>query len=649
MLNTSNLSIIKKTPHSLKLCGLIAILSAITANAQGKKVTIDSNFKLKAAEQIDSLINQSIRKKGLPIPEATNDEKYLRRIYLTVAGRIPSLEEIIRYKKNRSPYKREIIAQQLINSDGYRSSMTNYFFDLLRVNEKFERYIPGAPYQKWIRDSVNSNKKWNEFAHQLVSSQGSIWNNGAVGYHIRDRGMRLDGMAMSVRLFNGTSMECAQCHDHPHNEIERMDFYKLAAFSEGMEPTSGAAKILGKLVSEERNRNYAIQTAGKRPNKALFQLFKRTQEVFGYTSFIGKAKGTIALPKDYQYSDGKPKEVISGVTPFENIVKTKKAENNHSDFSTWLTTNNKRFTNVIANRMWKRVMGTAIYEPVDEFVDPKKTPSPKLTAYLSELMLAVDYDLKEFQHILLLTQTFGAETSEKSVRAKYYLQNGRQLNRMTAEQIWDSFITIKEGNPDKLPKRSYENTFELSNVRFGPGHLDVVKINKAVNTIKNKDEMRAYMEELLTSKAKGKKNNNDDMMMMSSEEKNTKAPSRYSRASELNSPENANHMLRKFGQSDRAIIENGDSEANVPQVLSMLNGYVEKVIVADRSATVYSNINSKNSVEQNITNLFLSTLTREPSDIELTLFKGEIESQGEKGYKNILSALLTSREFIFVQ
>jgi len=88
--------------------------------------------------------------------------------------------------------------------------------------------ITGAAYANFIKDEPARERPYDQFVRDMVAAQGKAWENGAIGYYMRDRGMPLDNMANTVRVFLGTRIECAQCHNHPFDKWSQMQFYQMA-------------------------------------------------------------------------------------------------------------------------------------------------------------------------------------------------------------------------------------------------------------------------------------------------------------------------------------------------------------------------------------------------------------------------------------
>ena len=127
---------------------------------------------------------------------------------------------------------------KLLASEGYRQHMFIWMSDILRATQRMgDSTRSGVPYLRWIREAVNTNKPWNKVVMDLLTASGRAWEpgNGAVGYFERDRGMPLDNMANTTRIFLGTHIECAQCHDHPYDKWKQTDFYEMSAFTHGLE------------------------------------------------------------------------------------------------------------------------------------------------------------------------------------------------------------------------------------------------------------------------------------------------------------------------------------------------------------------------------------------------------------------------------
>ena len=610
------------------------------------KEAVTEEQLLAAARQIDIRIAKIYKKKGVSVPEDANDSVYLRRSFLLAVGRIPTVEEARVFLESDDPNKRVLIARYLMNSKGYKSYMANWLIDMLRVKENFANRRTAAPYMAWVRNAVAENKPFDDLTRELLSAQGAIWENGAVGYYIRDKGMPLDNMSNTMRLFLGTRMECAQCHDDPFEDWERMDFFRLAAFTNGQ----------SEINKGPWNSVWRDMREAKTERTPLGRLMRFLGDEVFYGSVGGAGTGRIKLPNDYQYSDGDPGEWVSARTPHEKsfgksmrMSKRRDDDDGLENFASWVTNDqNDRFTTVIVNRMWKRIIGTALFEPVDEYVPAEETTSPELTRYLVGLMKSLNYDLKAFQHALLLTRVYAFTSSERELKpGEKPIFDGRKIQRMSAEQYWDSLVTLIAGNPDKLPTRGRSNAIYYGGKPVLVGELDMLQLQKEVLAIKSPKELKKYAQSLLSRiQNSSKSGNKQKMSMMMRSAGKRGALNGVVRASELPSPAPKGHVLQIFGQSDRNLLDSATKEANATQVLSMLNGQVEKLVVANQQAHIHKL--SRGSVPDRIRALFFGILSRSPNESEMKLMKSEIAARGEAGYRNIISALINSREFIFV-
>ncbi|MFT5470981.1 MAG: hypothetical protein ACI8UO_006114 [Verrucomicrobiales bacterium] len=458
-------------------------------------------------ERIDELVEAGLVGQKLAPNAEIDDATFLRRAYLNIAGRIPTIEEGEEFHNSEYPNKRELLIEQLLDGEGYVSNFYNFWADLLRLTER-----DGASadaYQLWLKDALRINKPYDEMVREMVSAKGEIWDNGAVGYYFRDRGMPLDNMSNTVRIFLGVRLECAQCHNHPFDKWTQMDYYQMAAFSYGMqtrnyqgdnrtlvgrhqkeaaaEAFSKAAEkaagvsdfpyvsakgmekaIAGRKIQQWMEANglneRKFRRAAAAGEKAMAEVManrdgvrRAMQQLYDPLKYItvSEAQRDLKLPHDYQYTDAKPLGVVPAATMFGAEIDLDDIDSSISAYADWMTTReNPTFTRVIANRLWKEVFGIGIIEPADEITENTKPSNPELLAYLEELIRELDYDMKEFLKILYNTQSYqrSANTGELVMGQPYYFQ-GPVLQRMSAEQIWDSIVGLALPEADHYKPR----------------------------------------------------------------------------------------------------------------------------------------------------------------------------------------------------
>ena len=601
----------------------------------------------KAALKIDQAVAGFYQQKKLDVPKVTDDATFLRRAFLVSIGRIPTIEEGRAFLEINEPNKREELVTYLLNSKGYSSHMTNWVFDLLRLaDHQTGSNANNEPYRNWVRTAIDNNMPWNDFVHILLSAEGDGWDpkTAAVGYYTRDRGMPLDNLANSMRIFLGSRMECAQCHDDPFGTTERHDFYQLAAFTNGQDS-------LNKNYMEPlwRELNVERRDGGKREDYNIAQIM--WDRVYGM-SLGGGGSGRISLPSDYQYRDADPGEIVGAKTPFGKGVRMsdKKDENDgRKKLADWVTTKNpEQFPSVIANRMWKRIMGKGFYEPVDEFIAAKQTQAPDLMAHLVQTMVDLKYDLRAFQHVLLLTKTFQFATNPNPSTVETGDDfHGRKIERLSSEQIWDSLITLASGDPDKKPRRTLDDRIYYNGRPVLVGKKSMTELSKEVLALKSEKQVRDYFTTFASMIKSGGGGKVDPNMMMN--EVRTYNNDAQVRASELPSPAPRSHFLFLFGQSERDVVEASSREPNVGQVLSLMNGFVQRQLVNNPDAHLYKGLAGANTDEEKIRRIYVAILNRPPTAKEMGWMKDEMKASGESGLRNIVSALVMSSEFLFMQ
>lgn len=594
-----------------------------------RKVTIakvDQSSRTKAlasAEQIDKLVEANYEKHKIEPNPIASDEVFVRRIYLDIAGRIPTYKQVKTFLAATDKEKRARLIDTLLNTDDYASNFYNFWADILRLNERLTNNAPGRPYGEWVRISLETNKPYNKWVYELLTADGKYLDNPATGYFVRDTGMPLDAMNNTVRIFLGTQIGCAQCHDHPFDRWTQHEFYEMAAFTFPTQTRRGPRDKMfggGNVVQKLREDLKKADTKFDGGGKYNRFLQGNLVEVFD-------TKAGLTLPSDYKYDDAKPKSAVKPSTIFDPPAKIEKGESPRAAFARWMTSpENPRFTLTIANRLWKRVFGIGQIDPVDNMKDETVAENPELMKFLTSEMIRVKYDLKEYLRILFNTKTYQREATRAEIGlADPYHFPGPVLRRMTAEQVWDSFITLAVFNPDD---------YQIEPARVQAKLLDVDLAKATAEQILERDK---ELREATSGKVKDARNKSY-----------TYKGQLLVRASELPQPLPPGHFLRQFGQSDRESIEGSSRDGSVPQVLQMFNGPITHMLLEEKSL-MHENVTSEKTPETRINVIFLSILGRRATPEERKAALEEIKVHDNAGYGNVIWALVNTREFLFVQ
>lgn len=554
----------------------------------------------KAAVVIDERVMTKLEENEQTFNPLTTDEQFVRRLYVDIAGRIPSMAETQAFISSNNPDKRSELIDELLLGDDYPKQMFNWLADMLRVQEIKSNQGDSKSYQAWLMDQVEGNRPWNEVVQELITAEGNVLTNPATGWLMRDRGVLTNSVSNTLTIFMGANVACAECHDHPFGDWSQREFYEMAAFF-------GATEL--------PSRKYR-----KLPRIAYHTVRKVEDHKGQYLEY----------PEDYAYDDVKPS---SRVTPRFAVMRDlaplpNSREADRTDFAAWIThPQNEQFAATIGNRLWKKAFGRAVLEPVTVMDDLDAADNPGLLKELARMVRDSGFDLLAVQRVIYNTRAYQAQSSVTPDLSDSYHFPGPIIRRMTAEQTWDSLVGLVRGPEINDYER---NRWEMEWIYqvFKHDAFDDYEGNKLLE-----------YEPLF---AAGTKLSNELKREVRRNSKVDKFGESLARASERRQPENDMHFLRQFGQSERELADSGARDGGVPQVLMLMNGK-EYDILTRGNSHLMNLVNKAKGVDEKVSVIYMSFFNRMPTQEERRIISDE-----DIAINDLVWMLMNSREFIFI-
>jgi hypothetical protein len=302
-------------------------------------------------------------------------------------------------------------------------------------------------------------------------------------------------------------------------------------------------------------------------------------------------------------------------------------------FARWLTSpENPRFAKVMANRLWKRVMGLGLVEPLDDWKDDTRPVDPMLMEYLTQQFVAKKFNVKEFLRALYKTEAYHRHAlGDEDISPEKYHFQARLLRRMSAEQVYDSWLTLLASGIDTRQREVGKlEQMLLEYQKGGPRTAErAVDLLIAFQKGEFKPRMMSMEPAMMTM------GGNYERGCMT-------------RASEMLYPQRYGSFMHIFGQSTREAPAADSKDAGLQQVLFMLNGDMGFRVLA-KGTVLRKQMDEAQTTVQKVNVLFLALLGRYPSAREMSLCREEMDKNRADGLMNVTRALMNSREFLFVQ
>jgi uncharacterized protein DUF1553/uncharacterized protein DUF1549 len=257
---------------------LLALVSASDPPAPGGETTTHWAYRVPLrpalpaaifpgwdASPIDRFVGARLAAEGLaPSPEA-EPATLLRRASLDLTGLPPGPAELERFLADREPGAWERALERLLDSPHYGEHQAARWLDLAR-------YADSRGYEKddrrehwrwrdWVIEAFQRDLPFDEFTVEQLAGDllpgATLEQQLATGFHrntlVNEEGgidpeeFRVaavkDRVNTTALVWLGTTLECAQCHDHKYDPFTQTDYYRFLAFFDGTEDAGNADTV----------------------------------------------------------------------------------------------------------------------------------------------------------------------------------------------------------------------------------------------------------------------------------------------------------------------------------------------------------------------------------------------------------------------
>jgi mono/diheme cytochrome c family protein len=507
-------------------------------------------------------------------PPIVDDEVFLRRIYLDTIGLPPSAAEVQSFLDDDSldddsldddsldddrADKRGQVIDQLIADERTADHWMSFWQDLLAENPTLLNASLNStgPFRWFLYDSLRDNKPLDRMVTELILMRGGQHEGGSAGFAMAAENDAPYAAKSHIlaSAFLGIELQCARCHDSPYHTTTQSDLYSLAAMLERKSTSVPSTSQVPAAFFDEKQRESLIQVTLD-PGQTV-------NAVWPFADETGVADSSAIDELVHNPSDSRERIAALMTSP-----------------------QNGRFSRVIVNRIWKRLMGTGIVEPIHDWED-RAASHPQMLAWLADELVRHRYDARHVIRLIVTSNAYQREAtgrnSMSSAELRFFVAPERR--RLSAEQIVDSLFTVTGSKMDVE-----ELTFVHDGRRAISNRLTLGK------------PRRAWMFASL--------NNERDRPSLALPRSRAVAD-----------------VLEAFGWSgsrQKPIVER-DVQPNVLQAGVLANGVLTHRVsrAADGSVLAQLAIESASS-EELVATLFLSVLNRRPRGDELATFSSEL-------------------------
>ncbi len=205
-----------------------------------------------AEHPVDAFVRARLADEGMETAPRAEPARLLRRVYLDLIGLPPTVEEVDAFLADPSDEAFARVVDRLLASPRFGEHHARSWLDLARYADsngfQADQLRDSWAYRDWVIDALNQDMPFDRFSIEQLAGDllpdATLSQQIATGFHrtvtcnveagVHPEANRVqqvfDRVNTTATVWLGTTMECAQCHDHKYDPFTQRDYYRLFAF-----------------------------------------------------------------------------------------------------------------------------------------------------------------------------------------------------------------------------------------------------------------------------------------------------------------------------------------------------------------------------------------------------------------------------------
>ena len=406
------------------------VLVSETANAAEELLPQETEI----VTAINHYVSAHLAKNGVNPVAPADDATLLRRTMLDLAGRIPHALEREWFHSLPEADRRRMLVDRLMQSPD---------FDFHHRNWLDESLLPNQPYNDEFRNylltAVQGRRSWDTIFRELMKAGVADGPEKGAAQFLKSRVRELDDLTNDTAiLFFGVNISCAKCHDHPLVTDWKQDhFYGMQAFFQRTYQTRKVSALAERPFGEVK-----FTTTSGEEKKAAFMFLTGDQVTDRTPEFPAEERKSLEERiRKLEQEDVEAEIVVPEFRPRDELVEVALRDSK-----------DRFFARNIVNRVWARLLGTGLVDPLDQMHSGNPPSHPELLAWLANDLVSHGYDLRRLIQGIVLSEAYArssewAQPSEQPAANLFAVAKTRPL---TPRQLAAS-LHVSVRNPEQWP------------------------------------------------------------------------------------------------------------------------------------------------------------------------------------------------------